>query len=58
MTPYFPLLVFGFYLPYSSSVGASMDDAASGNFPHSIVSDMFSGEKYSQHNGEIQSTLS
>ena len=35
-----------------------MDDEASNIFSHSVVSDMFSGDNFTQHYGGIQATFS
>ena len=48
----------GSYLTSFSDDGASMGDAASNNFDHYVVFDMFSDDKFSQQNGEMQFTLS
>ena len=47
----------GYSLTYSSGYSNNKGDSASNNFPHYVVSDIFSSDNFSQHDGEIQSTL-
>ena len=47
----FPHLYLGSSLPPSSAYSYSTGEAASNNFSNSVVSDMFSGDNCSQHDG-------